>query len=178
MPFRVVPSLVPLGAAFLGACLSFRPPEIPPPSDEPTRLEQTIAAAIMARDSVTLGRFIAPGFTLLNADPRDPPITREAWLGRALKEFSIDSIAVREVTGRWAGDTLYTEFWLYYRGQQGEQPAAAEEARMRDTWLLESARWQLLSRRTLEARPVPIPGEPQAGNGGAASSGDRSGRGT
>ena len=32
MPFRVVPSLVPLGAAFLGACLSFRPPEIPPPT--------------------------------------------------------------------------------------------------------------------------------------------------
>lgn len=162
MPSRVVVPVVSLGAALLGACLSFRPVELPPPSDEPTRLEQTIAAAIMARDSVTLGRFIAPDFMLLNADPRDPPITREVWLGRALKEFSIDSIAVRDVTGRWsgAGDTLTTEFWLYYRGKVGDQPVAAEEARMSDTWLLHSARWQLLSRRTLEARPVPVAESP------------------
>jgi hypothetical protein len=157
MPSRAAVPLAPLGAVFLGACLVFRPAEVPPPSDEPTRLEQTIAAAIMARDSVTLGRFIAPGFTLLNANLSDPPITREAWLGRALKEFSIDSIAVRDVTGRWAGDTLFTEFWLYYRGKHGEQPVAAEESRMRDTWLLDAARWQLLSRRTLESRPVAVP---------------------
>ena len=158
MPFRRVAMLiVSSGAAFLGGCLVFRPAELPPPSDEPTRLEQTVAAAIMARDSVTLGRFIAPHFTLLNADPADPPITREVWLGRALKDFSIDSIAVREVTGRWTGDTLVTEFWLYYRGRQGDQPVVAEEARMRDAWLLDASRWQLLSRRTLESRSAPVP---------------------
>ena len=154
---RLVVPLASFGAAFLGACLAFNPAELPPPSDEPTRLEQTVAAAIMARDSVTLGRFIAPGFTLLNADPADPPITREAWLGRALKEFAIDSIAVSDVTGRWSGDTLFTEFRLYYRGKQGEAPTAAAEARMRDTWLLDAARWQLLSRRTLESRSAPVP---------------------
>jgi len=151
---RVVVPLVSLGAALAGACIGFRPPVVPPPSDEPTRLEQTIAVAIMARDSVTLGRFIAPDFVLQSPDATQPPITREAWLGAALKELSIDSIAVRDVKGTWAGDTLTTEFWLYYRGKRGDV-AAAEEARLRDRWLLDAGRWQLLSRRTLEARLVP-----------------------
>jgi hypothetical protein len=156
---RVVVPLVSLGAVALGACIGFRPTELPPPSDEPTRLEQTIAAAIMARDSVTLGRFIAPDFTVSGADATQPPITREAWLGSALKEFSLDSIAVRDVTGRWAGDTLTTEFWLYYRGKQGDQPVAAEEARLRDRWVLQASRWQLLSRQTLETRTLAAPAE-------------------
>ena len=157
---RIVVPLVSLGAVVLGACGGFQPPDLPPPSDESTRLEQTIAEAIMARDSVTLGRFVAPDFAVLGADATQPPITREVWLGSALKEFSIDSIAVRDVTGRWSGDTLTTEFWLYYRGKRGDQPAAAQEARLRDTWHLKASRWQLLSRRTLESRAVVMPAKP------------------
>jgi hypothetical protein len=66
---------------------------------------------------------------------------------------------VRDVTGRWAGDTLTTEFWLYYRGKQGDQPVAAEEARLRDRWVLQASRWQLLSRQTLETRTLAAPAE-------------------
>ena len=108
----------------------------------------------MLRDSVTLDRFISPSFVLLGSERNLPPIPRAAWLATALKETRLDSVAVREVAGAWAGDTLTTVFWLYYRGKVGEKAIPPEEARLQDRWLLEGSRWQLLSRRTLEWRPA------------------------
>ena len=152
-------SLLGILAAAASACVPNPTPPVLRATDEPTRLEQTLAAAVQQRDSVTIGRFVAPEFVLLGPGRGQVPIARERWLLSVLKEVSIDSIAVREVTGSWAGDTLTTELWLYYRGKVGEQPVAAEEARFRDRWRLSGARWQLLSRQTLEQRAVPVPTE-------------------
>jgi hypothetical protein len=143
-----------LSVAVGAACAGMTSVNAPPPSDEPTRLEQTMAVALRDRDSLTLDRFIAPAFELLSADRTAPPIPRDLWLSNSLKAISLDSVAVREVTGQWSGDTLTTQFWMYYRGKAGDQPLGAEEARLEDRWLLAAARWQLLSRRTLEIRPI------------------------
>ena len=156
--FRAGPLLSVLAAAG-SACA---PNPVPPPravTDEPTRLEQTLAAAVQQRDSVTIDRFVPPEFVLLGPDRGQAAVSRAQWLQNVMEGVSIDSIAVRDVKGTWAGDTLTTELWLYYRGKVGDKPVAAEEARFRDRWLLSGARWRLLSRQTLEHRAVPVPAE-------------------
>lgn len=134
-------------------CRHQAPAALPPVADEATRLEGALATALMQRDSLALDRFLAPGFVLLATDRRLPPVPRSTWLASTLKEIRLDSVAVREVTGAWAGDTLTTVFWLYYRGKSGDKVIPPEEAHLQDRWLLEGSRWQLLSRRTLEWRP-------------------------
>ena len=128
-----------------------------PIPDEPTRLEQTVAAALLQRDSLTLDRFLSPDFVLLGLDSSLPPIPRAIWLKNALHDVQLDSVAVRDVVGTWSGDTLTTVLWLFYRGKEGEKVIAPEEARLQSRWILEGdSRWQLLSRRTLQWRPVAI----------------------
>lgn len=128
-----------------------------PIPDEPTRLEQTLAVALLQRDSLTLARFLSPDFVLLGVDTTLPPIPRATWLKNSLHDVHLDSVAVRDVVGTWKGDTLTTVLWLFYRGKAGEKVIPPEEAELQDRWLLEGdSRWQLLSRRTLRWRPVVI----------------------
>jgi len=127
-----------------------------PIPDEATRLEQTVAVALLKRDSLTLDRFLSPDFVLLGVDSSLPPIPRATWLKNSLHDFQLDSVAVRDVVGTWSGDTLTTVLWLFYRGKSGEKTIPPEEARLQSRWLLEGdTRWQLLSRRTLQWRPAP-----------------------
>ena len=127
-----------------------------PIADEPTRLEQTLATALLQRDSMTLDRLLSPDFVLLGVDSALPPIPRATWLKNSLHDVHLDSVAVREVVGSWSGDTLTTVLWLFYRGKAGEKVIPPEEARLQNRWLLEGdSRWQLLSRRTLQWRPAP-----------------------
>jgi len=126
-----------------------------PIPDEPSRLEQTIAVALLQRDSLTLARFLSPDFVLLGLDTTLPPIPRATWLKNSLHDIHLDSVAVRDVVGTWRGDTLTTVFWLFYRGKSGDRVIPPEEAQLRNRWLLEGdSRWQLLSRRTLQWRRV------------------------
>ena len=119
---------------------------IPKQSDEPTRLVQTLAAAIGQRDSLTLARFLASDFVVTDRRADVPPIS----------EVTIDSVSVRDVSGRWSGDTLITESWVYARGKAGDGPVTAQESRYRDRWLLSRSRWQWISREMLESRAVGV----------------------
>lgn len=129
---------------------------IPKQSDEPTRLVQTLAAAIGQRDSLTLARFLASDFVVTDRRADVPPISREGWLNTVMKEVTIDSVSVRDVSGRWSGDTLITESWVYARGKAGDGPVTAQESRYRDRWLLSRSRWQWISREMLESRAVGV----------------------
>ena len=151
-----------IGALFLGGCAATGAPSVsrsagtapPAVAAELRQAEDAWARAIIAVDTVTLTRLLAPEFVLTGVDSGRPPFPRAAWMTNvATKRVWTDTVAISEFRVTGTADSAVATMLYYWQPIVGGQRMARDPTRLADTWVRRNGRWQVVRRHRLDPSP-------------------------
>lgn len=149
---------------FLGACATGPAPtggasaagSTPPASltVEIRAAEDAWARAIIAADTVTLSRLLAPEFVLTGVEAGRPPFPRSAWMANvATKRVWTDTVSISEFSVTGTADSAVATMLYFWQPIVEGRRMGDDPTRLADTWVRRDGRWQAVLRRRLDASP-------------------------
>jgi hypothetical protein len=153
-------TLLPLGLLLAAACSAPRPAAPSSGSQSPltaeiAAAEQAWARGIIAADTVTLTRLLAPEFVLVGPDTTEPPFPRAAWMTNVgSRRVYTDSVVIDSLRVTGTADSALATLHYWWRPIMNGQRMPPDPTRLLDTWVRRDGRWQVVERRRLDARPA------------------------
>ena len=126
-------------------------PTAPGPAAEIRAAEDTLRAAIHARDAAALEQLLAPGYVLRGA----PDVDRATWIRNGVTLCWGDRSDIGDFNATVTGDTAVATFQLTFHVDPATCTPALLRSLITDVWTRTPAGWQLLVRHS---GPVPSGG--------------------
>lgn len=123
---------------------------------EITAAEHAWARAIIAADTVVLGRILAPEFVLIGPNPAGPGFPRAAWMENvATRRVYSDSIVIDSIQVTGSPDSAVATMRYFWRPLVEGKRMPDDLTRVKDTWVWRDGRWQTVQRQRLTPTPGP-----------------------
>jgi len=102
--------------------------------------------AMQARDSVTLDRLVAPGFSLGGLDDLErAPVPRSVWIDNTLHHLRVTDVVFRALKVTVIGDVAVVRAVLRWRGSFDVEKFS-DTSLLVDTWVRQGRSWVVVSR--------------------------------